>query len=49
MRLPALTALLTACLLSAVPAAHADPLLCVDPGPTHVGPYTVDLPEVCTV
>lgn len=35
--------------LMPAPAAHADPLICVDPGPTHVGDITVDLPEVCVL
>lgn len=43
-----LAALLAAGLLLTATPAHADePLICVDPGPTHIGPYVIDLPEVC--
>lgn len=34
-------------LLLLVPAAHSDPLICVDPGPTHIGDITIDLPMIC--
>jgi len=40
-------ALVAGVLLVPTVPAQAEPLVCVDPGPTHVGPYVVDVPEVC--
>lgn len=47
----ALLVLLAAAALAAVPSAASadDPLICVDPGATSVGPYTVDPPLVCVL
>lgn len=28
-------------------AYPADPLICIDPGAIHIGPYTVDPPLIC--
>ena len=30
-------------------ASATDPLICVDPGPTHIGEIVIDLPEVCVL
>lgn len=47
MRLPALLAATALFVFAPAPAAWADPLICVDPGPTHIGDIVVDAPEVC--
>lgn len=35
--------------LAATTMAAAEPLICIDPGPTHIGDIVIDIPEICVL